>query len=168
MASLMLAPPTIEAAAALLALLRQRGMTIAAAESCTGGLISAALTAVPGSSEAVLGGLVTYSNAMKMKFLGVPEDVLSSDGAVSEACARRMASGAMLHTGADLAISTTGIAGPGGGSAEKPVGLVFIGLARRGGGTEVQRHVFPGDRDAVRSATVNAAFRLAMEAIRQV
>jgi nicotinamide-nucleotide amidase len=168
MASLMLAPPTIEAAAALLALLRQRGMTIAAAESCTGGLISAALTAVPGSSEAVLGGLVTYSNAMKMKFLGVPEDVLSNDGAVSDTCARRMASGAMLQTGADLAISTTGIAGPGGGSAEKPVGLVFIGLARRGGLTEVQRHVFPGDRDAVRSATVNAALRLAMEAIRQV
>ena len=155
-----------QAAATLLDLLRSRGLTIATAESCTGGLVAAALTAVPGSSEAVLGGFVTYSNAMKTRMLGVPEGVLASVGAVSEACARDMASGAMLESGADIAVSTTGIAGPGGGSAEKPVGLVYIAAARRGRGTEVQRHVFPGDRAAVRAATVDAALRLASEMAR--
>jgi nicotinamide-nucleotide amidase len=159
----MLDRETLDHAAKLLTLLRSRGMTIATAESCTGGLVAAALTAIPGSSDSVAGGFVTYSNAMKMRMLGVPEGILRSVGAVSEACARRMASGAMLEAGADIAISTTGIAGPGGGSAEKPVGLVFIGASRRGRGTEVQRHVFPGDRTAVRAATVEAALRLAAE-----
>ncbi|MFH5923747.1 CinA family protein [Roseomonas xinghualingensis] len=159
----MLPPSTIEAAATLLTLLRQRSLTIATAESCTGGLVSAALTAVPGSSDVVLGGLVTYSNAMKMRFLDVPEAVLSDVGAVSEECARQMALGALRETGADLAVSTTGIAGPGGGSAAKPVGLVFIGMAQRDGSTRVQQHIFPGDRDTVRAETVKVALQLAMD-----
>lgn len=158
--------PGFEAASALLDLLRAQGLTIATAESCTGGLVSAALTAVPGSSDAVLAGFVTYSNAMKTRMLGVPEAVLARVGAVSEDCARRMAEGALDGSGAAVAVSTTGIAGPGGGSAEKPVGLVFIGAARRGGGTTVERHVFPGDRAAVRAATVEAALRLAAEVAR--
>ena len=157
-----------DAAASLLHLLRERGLTIATAESCTGGLVAAALTAVPGSSDAVLGGFVTYSNAMKVRMLGVPEGILASAGAVSEACARHMASGALLESGASLAISTTGIAGPGGGSAEKPVGLVYIGAARSGRGIEVRRHVFPGDRAAVRAASVEAALRLAAEMAQEV
>ncbi|HEY8614184.1 MAG TPA: nicotinamide-nucleotide amidohydrolase family protein [Roseomonas sp.] len=162
----MLSPAILDQAAALLVLLRARGLTVATAESCTGGLVSAALTAVPGSSEAVLGGLVTYSNSMKMRLLGVPEEVLTSVGAVSEACAQRMASGTLRATGADLAISITGIAGPGGGSAEKPVGLVYIGVARRGGDLVVRRHVFPGDRAGIRAATVEAALHMAAELAR--
>jgi nicotinamide-nucleotide amidase len=157
----MLPAATLDRAAALLATLRSHGLTIATAESCTGGLISAALTAVPGSSDVVLGGLVTYSNTMKIRLLGVPETILSSVGAVSEACAARMAAGALDATGADLAIAVTGIAGPGGGSAEKPVGLVYIGLALRGGPAEVRRHVFAGDRAAVRAATVAEALEAA-------
>lgn len=149
------------AAAGLLERLRARGLTVATAESCTGGLVAAALTAVPGSSDVVVGGFVTYSNGMKIRMLGVPEAVLASVGAVSEACARAMAEGAARESGADVAVSTTGIAGPGGGSAEKPVGLVYIGAASRDGRSEVQRHVFPGDRAAVRAATVEAALRLA-------
>lgn len=158
--------PGFEAAASLLDLLRARSLTIATAESCTGGLVSAALTAVPGSSDAVLAGFVTYSNTMKTRLLGVPEAVLASVGAVSEDCARHMAAGALEGSGAEIAVSTTGIAGPGGGSAEKPVGLVYIGAARRGGRATVQRHVFPGDRAAVRAATVEAALQLADELAR--
>jgi nicotinamide-nucleotide amidase len=164
----MLSPTTLESAAALLAMLRERGLTVATAESCTGGLVSAALTAVPGSSDCVLGGLVTYSNDMKMRHLGVPAEVLSSVGAVSDACARQMALGTTEATGAALGISTTGIAGPGGGSAEKPVGLVYIGVARQGGEARVERHVFPGDRAAIRAATVEVALRMAMELARPV
>lgn len=153
----MLPAATLESAAALLDLLRSSGLTVATAESCTGGLIAAALTAVPGSSDVVLGGFVTYSNGMKTRLLGVPEEILSTAGAVSEACAERMAAGALHAAGADIAVAVTGIAGPGGGSAEKPVGLVFIGVARRGLPTEVRRHLFPGDRAAVRAATVAEA-----------
>ncbi|WP_458096592.1 CinA family protein [Roseomonas sp. WA12] len=154
-------PPLTRALAIeLLYLLRSTGLTVVTAESCTGGLVSAALTGVPGSSESVLGGLITYSNKMKTALLGVPEEVLARVGAVSEDCARAMAVGALRASGADLALSLTGIAGPGGGSAEKPVGLVYIGGALRGGAPVVQRHVFPGDRDAVREASVEAALRL--------
>jgi len=149
----------------LLRALRAGGLTVATAESCTGGLVAAALTAIPGSSESVAGGFVTYSNAMKTSLLAVPEEVLARVGAVSEECARRMALGALERSGADLALSTTGIAGPGGGSAEKPVGLVFIGAARRGGVATVRRHLLPGDRSAVRRATVDAALRLGREIV---
>jgi nicotinamide-nucleotide amidase len=158
-------PSTRSLAVELLGLLRAAGLTAVTAESCTGGLVAAALTAVPGSSESVLGGFVTYSNGMKTTLLGVPQEVLTRVGAVSEDCARAMALGALDASGADLALSLTGIAGPGGGSAEKPVGLVYIGGARRGGDRRagaavVQRHVFAGNRDAVRQASVEAALRL--------
>ncbi|MBB5693484.1 CinA family protein [Muricoccus pecuniae] len=156
---------TVDAAARLLDLLRARGLTIATAESCTGGLVSAALTAVPGCSDVVLGGIVTYSNGMKASLLGVPEEVLRRVGAVSEDCAREMATGLLRATGAGLGISVTGIAGPGGGSAEKPVGLVYIGVSRPGGETTVRRNLFSGDRAAIRAATVDASLALATEAL---
>jgi nicotinamide-nucleotide amidase len=155
---------TLDEARALLAAMETRGLTLATAESCTGGLIAAALTAIAGSSAVVVGGFVTYSNAMKTRMVGVPEAVLASVGAVSEAAARHMAEGALRETGADLALSCTGIAGPGGATPGKPVGLVFIGGALRGTPAPcvaVERHVFPGDRAAVRAATVDAAFALA-------
>ncbi|MGG5808133.1 CinA family protein [Falsiroseomonas sp. CW058] len=156
----MLPPSTLDAAAALLGDLQARGLTLATAESCTGGLIAAALTAIPGSSATVLAGYVTYSNDAKARMLGVPAAMLEAHGAVSEPVARAMAEGARGDAGADLAVSCTGIAGPGGGSVRKPVGLVFIGCARRGREGLVERHVFPGDRAEVRAATVAAAFRL--------
>ncbi|PZW45596.1 nicotinamide-nucleotide amidase [Humitalea rosea] len=156
----MLPPETLAQAQALLTKLQRLELTLATAESCTGGLIAGALTAIPGSSATLLGGFVTYSNAMKTKLLGVSEDILEGVGAVSEACARDMAAGALQVASADIAVSCTGIAGPDGGSAEKPVGLVFIGVARRGMGTEVKRFVFPGDRAAIRAATVVQALKL--------
>jgi nicotinamide-nucleotide amidase len=161
----MLPEETLTEAAALLAALQARKLTLATAESCTGGLIAAALTAIAGSSATVLAGYVTYSNEAKTRMLGVPAGVIASVGAVSEAVARCMAEGAMSNGEADVAVSCTGIAGPGGGSAAKPVGLVFIGFARRGAGSVVERHVFPGDRTAVRAATVAAAFRLIRKGI---
>lgn len=161
----MLPQAVLDQAAGLLTELQAKGLWIATAESCTGGLVAAALTAIPGSSASVHGGFVTYSNPQKMAMLGVPAAVLDSVGAVSEACARAMAEGAMAATGADVAVSTTGIAGPGGATADKPVGLVFVAAARRGGATRVQRFVFPGDRAAVRAATVVAALELASESI---
>ena len=157
----LLSATTLDEARALLAAMEARGLTLATAESCTGGLIAAALTAIAGSSAVVAGGFVTYSNAMKTRMVGVPEEMLRRVGAVSEGVARAMAEGALRETGADLALSCTGIAGPGGATPGKPVGLVFIGAARRGGETPVERHVFPGDRAAVRAATVDAALALA-------
>ncbi|MFC7734336.1 CinA family protein [Roseomonas sp. GCM10028921] len=156
---------TVDTAARLLDLLRARELTIATAESCTGGLVSAALTAVPGCSDVVLGGIVSYSNGMKASLLGVPEEVLRRVGAVSEDCAREMAAGLLRATGAGLGISVTGIAGPGGGSAEKPVGTVYIGVACLGRETILRRNLFSGDRAAIRAATVDAALALATEAL---
>ncbi|MCK8783557.1 nicotinamide-nucleotide amidohydrolase family protein [Roseomonas sp. NAR14] len=163
----MLPDTTLEQARALLELLRERGMTIATAESCTGGLIAAALTAIPGSSDSVVGGFVTYSNQAKVSMLGVPPGVLAGVGAVSEAVARRMAESAAGRGGADIGVSCTGIAGPGGATETKPVGLVFIGAARRGGTALVERHVLPGDRAAVRAATVAAALSLVEAMLRE-
>jgi nicotinamide-nucleotide amidase len=156
----MLNPSTLGEAAGLLAALQAKGLTLATAESCTGGLIAAALTAIPGSSATVLSGYVTYSNEAKTRLVGVAEAMLAAHGAVSEPVARQMAEGALAEAGADIAVSCTGIAGPSGGSATKPVGLVFIGCARRGRETRVERHIFPGDRTAVRAATVDAALAL--------
>jgi nicotinamide-nucleotide amidase len=156
----MLDDATLDDAAALLGALQAKGLTLATAESCTGGLIAAALTAIPGSSATVLAGYVTYSNEAKTRMVGVPAAMLAAHGAVSEPVARQMAEGARDDAGADIAVSCTGIAGPGGGSAAKPVGLVFIGCARRGGETRVERHVFAGDRTAIRAATVARAFAL--------
>lgn len=160
----MLSPRTLERAAALLALLRQRRLTVATAESCTGGLIAAALTAVPGSSETVLAGFVTYSNDAKAAMLGVDPALIAAEGAVSEAVARAMAAGALARSGADLAISVTGIAGPGGATPAKPVGLVHLAIAERGGTTHAEHHIFPGDRAEVRAASVEAAFDLLAQA----
>ncbi len=157
----MLPESTLDAARQLLAALEARGMTLATAESCTGGLIAAALTAIAGSSAVVMAGFVTYSNAAKVSMVGVEETALASHGAVSEVVARQMAEGALARARVDLALSCTGIAGPGGATPGKPVGLVFIGCARRGGATVVERHVFPGDRAAVRAATVAKALEMA-------
>jgi nicotinamide-nucleotide amidase len=160
----MLPQATLDAARDLLALLEGRGLTLATAESCTGGLIAAALTAIAGSSAVVTRGYVTYSNEAKQEMLGVPAAALAEHGAVSEAVARAMAEGALHASGADLALSCTGIAGPGGATPGKPVGLVFIGAARRGGGdARVLRRVLPGDRAAVRAATVAEALALAAQ-----
>ena len=161
----MLPPQTLESARSLLAAMEARGLTLATAESCTGGLIAAALTAIPGSSAVVTRGYVTYSNDAKRQELGVPAATLDSVGAVSEETARAMAEGALRRAGVDLAISCTGIAGPGGATPTKPVGLVFIGVARKDAPTEVRRHVFPGDRDAVRAATVAEALALAQRGL---
>lgn len=162
----MLPRETLDAARDLLAALEGRGMTLATAESCTGGLIAAALTAIPGSSAVVTRGYVTYSNDAKEEMLGVPAELLRTVGAVSEEVARAMAEGALRASRADVALSCTGIAGPGGATPDKPVGLVFIGCAGLGAGPAlVARHVFPGDRAAVRAATVAEAFALARAAL---
>jgi len=143
--------------AGLLDLYRQHGLKIATAESCTGGLVAATLTAVGGSSDVFERGWVTYSNQAKSESLGVPAELIADKGAVSSEVAEAMARGALRRAQADVAISITGIAGPGGGSADKPVGLVFIGLARKDGWSQVERCEFPGDRDAVRRQTVARA-----------
>jgi nicotinamide-nucleotide amidase len=161
----MLPEATLDAARGLLAALEGRGLTLSTAESCTGGLIAAALTAIPGSSAVVTRGYVTYSNDAKEEMLGVPADLLRTVGAVSEEVARAMAEGALRASGAGMALSCTGIAGPGGATPSKPVGLVFIGCAFRGAPTRAARHVFPGDRAAVRAATVAEVFELARAAL---
>jgi nicotinamide-nucleotide amidase len=161
----MLPETTHEQARSLLALMDAKGMTLATAESCTGGLITAALTAIAGSSSVVMAGFVTYANDAKHKMVGVRQESLADHGAVSEEVAREMAEGARDRAGVSLALSCTGIAGPGGATPGKPVGLVFIGCAREGAATMVERHVFPGDRAAVRAATVAAALDLAARSV---
>lgn len=159
----MLPAGTLVRAAEVLDLLRARGLTVATAESCTGGLIAAALTAVPGSSDVVLGGFVTYSNEAKAAMVGVDPALIARVGAVSEEVARAMALGALRATGAGVAVSATGIAGPGGATPEKPVGLVFVGAVRRDGRAAVRRCVFGGDRAEVRAATVEVALEMACD-----
>ncbi|MCW5771961.1 MAG: CinA family protein [Rhodospirillaceae bacterium] len=139
---------------------RRAGTKVATAESCTGGMVAAALTAVAGSSDVFERGFVVYSNAAKTDLLGVPADLVRTQGAVSHAVAAAMAEGALAHSQADVAVSITGIAGPGGGSADKPVGLVYIGAAARGHPAIVERHVFAGDRAAVRAASAERALTL--------
>ena len=154
------------AAENVLAAARHAGTMLATAESCTGGLIAGALTAIPGSSDVFDRSFVTYTNRAKQEMLGVGEPLLDADGAVSEAVARAMAEGALARAAAGLAVAVTGIAGPGGGSAGKPVGLVWFGLAGRGRATLAERQVFPGDRAAVRRATVERALALLAVALR--
>jgi len=144
----------------LLAACRQRKLMLTTAESCTGGLVAAALTAVAGSSSVFERGFVTYSNEAKTEILGVPKSLIEKHGAVSEPVARAMAEGAIAHSRADLAVSITGVAGPDGGTAEKPVGLVHFATARRSGQTLSEKRIFPGDRDGIRLAAVAAALRL--------
>jgi nicotinamide-nucleotide amidase len=147
-------------AEAVLAHYRAAGAKLATAESCTGGAIAAALTDIAGSSDVFERGFVVYSNEAKCELLGVPAALIAQHGAVSAEVAAAMAEGALARSRADAAVSVTGIAGPGGGTATKPVGLVFIGCARRGGAAAIERQVFGGGRRAVREATVKRALEL--------
>lgn len=156
----------LESATRLLEAARHRGQRIATAESCTGGLIAALLTEVPGSSDVVERGFVTYSNEAKMELLDVPRTTLDTVGAVSRATAVAMASGALTHSHAQIAVAVTGVAGPGGGSAEKPVGLVHLAVARAGH-EPAHREMRYGDigRAEVRLATARTALEMLREAI---
>ena len=150
----------------LVALLDACGMTCATAESCTGGGVGAAITAIPGSSAVYLGGVVSYANEVKSGVLGVKEKTLSAFGAVSSETAAEMAAGARRFTGADIAVSVTGVAGPGGGTPEKPVGLVWFGIASEGG-VRTEKAIFGGDRAHVREqAAVHALGMLTAAAVR--
>lgn len=142
--------------------LRERGLTCATAESCTGGLIGAKLTAVPGSSEWYAGGVISYANSVKIGLLGVPEEDITAFGAVSEPVVRAMALGACRATGADASCSVSGVAGPGGGTPEKPVGTVWIGWCLHGQ-TRARRFQFSGDRTSIREQTAQEALRGLLE-----
>jgi nicotinamide-nucleotide amidase len=157
--------PSLDLARRLLAACEERGWRLTTAESCTGGLIVACLTEIPGSSSVVERGYVTYDNRAKQELLGVPGALFERVGAVSEEVARVMAEGALARADADLAIAVTGIAGPSGATPSKPVGLVHLAVARRGAATRHARAIFPGDRAAIRLATVDRAFELALAAI---
>lgn len=141
-------------------LLRERGASIAVAESCTGGGLAHRITNVPGASDVFMQGFVTYANAAKTRALGVPAEMLAEHGAVSEPVARAMAEGALAAAGTTHALSTTGIAGPSGGTEQKPVGTVFIGLASHGVETLVQRHHFPTDRATFKDLVTQTALDL--------
>ncbi|MGE4482650.1 CinA family protein [Acidocella sp.] len=146
-------------AASLVALCRANGLRLATAESCTGGLVAGALTAIPGSSAIFTHGFVTYANEAKTQMLGVPEAMLAAHGAVSAPVAQAMAEGARTRAGADYAVSTTGIAGPDGGSPRKPVGTVWFGLAGPAGST-AHHKLFHGNRDEIRAQAVDFALML--------
>ena len=139
---------------------RARGWMLATAESCTGGLIAGALTEIAGSSDVVERGFVTYSNRAKAELLGVDPGLIATGGAVSQGVAAAMAQGALDRASVQLAVAVTGVAGPGGGSADKPVGTVWFGLATTGRAVITERQVFPGDRAAIRRATVLHALGL--------
>ena len=154
-------------AEAVLDACRKAGLRLAVAESCTGGLIAGCLTAVAGSSDVVERGFVVYTNEAKQELLGVPAALFEpqggphgAPGAVSEEVVRAMAEGALQHSNAQIAVAVTGIAGPGGGTEGKPVGLVHIACARDGAETLLESHVFDGGRDAVRMQSVAAALAL--------
>jgi nicotinamide-nucleotide amidase len=147
------------AARTLVATYRDHGLKAALAESCTGGMVAAAITAVSGASEMFDRGFVTYSNEAKTEMLGVPEFLIHQHGAVSREVARAMAEGCLRHSQADTAVSITGIAGPGGGSEEKPVGLVWFGVAK-GDVLFTERELFHGDRAQIREAAAIHALKL--------
>jgi nicotinamide-nucleotide amidase len=153
-------PETLALAEAVLAACRARNWHLATAESCTGGLVAAALTAIAGSSDVVERGFVAYSNDAKMELLGVAADTIAAHGAVSAQTAAAMARGAVARAPVDLAVSIIGVAGPGGGTPQKPVGLVYLGVARKDGGARVERRLFPGDRAEVRDAALVLALEL--------
>ena len=142
---------------------RRAELRLTAAESCTGGLVLGALTSIAGSSDVVERGFVTYTNEAKTAMLGVAEDLFITHGAVSEEVARAMAEGALSNAEAQISVSVTGIAGPGGGTEEKPVGLVHMAAACDGRETLHARHVFDGGRDAVREQAVEAALRMLLD-----
>lgn len=148
-------------------LLRARGLRIAVAESCTGGLLGAALTAVPGSSDYVLGGVVAYANEVKTALLGVPAETLARHGAVSEEVARAMADGVRARLGADLGAGITGVAGPTGDGSSKPAGLVYVAVAGPHGAVRAVRLTDDRGREGNRAAAVRAALRLAVEIVEE-
>jgi nicotinamide-nucleotide amidase len=154
-----------EAASVLLDACREAGLTIATAESCTGGLIAACLTEIPGSSDVYERGFVTYSNDAKTDLLGVPAPMIQRHGAVSEEVAKAMAIGALAKSRALLTISVTGVAGPGGGTPAKPVGLVHFASAMTGGVTTHEMHEFEGDRVDIRREAVRTALRILADRI---
>lgn len=156
----------VELAKEVLTCARAQGKRLVTAESCTGGLIASFLTAVPGSSDVIEGGFITYSNDAKTRLLGVPRDALATHGAVSDIVASAMAEGALAQVQANMAVSVTGIAGPGGGSKDKPVGLVFMALAQTDTDAVVKRYVFAGTRDDVRRAAVGAALELLLSTLK--
>ncbi|MBL0405239.1 CinA family protein [Microvirga aerilata] len=159
-------PEMKDRAAALLDTYRQRGLKISTAESCTGGLVAALLTEIAGSSAVVERGFVTYSNEAKTELIGVPADLIAAHGAVSEPVARAMAEGALARSYADVAVGITGIAGPTGGTATKPVGLVHFGLARKGSATiHLERHYGELGRENVRRRAVEDALALLEQAL---
>lgn len=143
-----------------------RQQSLALAESCTGGLVAKRCTDIAGSSAWFERGYVTYSNRAKQELLGVPEAVLNQHGAVSEACAQAMVEGLLAHAPVDWGVSVTGIAGPTGGSADKPVGLVWMACKGRGSKPKVERHQFSGDREAVRDQAAQAALQLLLGQLR--
>jgi nicotinamide-nucleotide amidase len=147
-------------AASVIDAYRARGWRLATAESCTGGLVVAALTEIADASDVVERGYVAYSNAAKIELLGVPEPTILAHGAVSAETAKAMAAGAARRAGVDVAVSVVGIAGPGGATAEKPVGLVQLAIARRGQGARSEHHIFPGDRTAIRRAALVRALEM--------
>ena len=149
-----------EAAEHVLEACRRKNLRLVTAESCTGGLIAGALTAIAGSSDVVDRAFVTYSNEAKREMIGVPWDAILGHGAVSEPVARAMAAGALARGNAQIAVSVTGVAGPGGGTPDKPVGLVHFAAQRAGYDAIVERHVFPGDRDQIRRLTVVTALAM--------
>lgn len=150
----------LHAAEQILERCRGAGLQVVTAESCTGGLIAGCLTAIAGSSDVVDRGFVTYTNQAKHQMLGVPNSLFDTVGAVSEDVARAMAEGAIRHSDGDVSLSVTGVAGPGGGSDDKPVGLVHMAVGRKNGATLHERHIFSGDRAAVRMATVKFGLSL--------
>jgi PncC family amidohydrolase len=160
-----MAETTGDLARALGEVLREAGLSIAVAESCTGGAVAAAITSIAGSSAYFLGGAVTYSAASKAAVLGVPRAIIDGEGVVSAPCALAMAQGARRVFGADVAVATTGIAGPGGAEPDKPVGLVYLAVAWDDG-AHIRRSIYRGDRAAVIAAAARDALALALDQLR--
>ncbi len=158
-----MADALVELARRLQAVCLERGLTVATAESCTGGLVAHVITEIPGSSAYLRGGIVAYANDVKASLLDVPAEVLAAHGAVSAQVALAMAEGARSRLGTDLGVGVTGVAGPDGGTEEKPVGLVYVAVA--GGGREpvVRRYHWPGDRATNKTDSAEAALRLLLE-----
>ncbi len=156
----MFAKTSLERAAQALQLASAQQMRIATADTCTAGLVSSCLTSVPGASKTFERGFVLYHDSAKATGLGVPEAISRQHGAVSGEVTKGLAEGALAHSTAGAAVAVTGYAGPGGGNEKNPVGTVYVAAARKGAETLVERHVFSGDRDAVRAQAVEAALAL--------
>ncbi len=161
----MFAPELLERAAKALDLAKAKDIRIATAETCTAGLVSSCLTSVPGASKIFERGFVLYHDSAKATGLGVPEAVSKRHGAVSAEVTQGLAEGALSHSTAGAAVAVTGYAGPGGGNDKNPVGTIYVAAARKGAQTLVERHVFSGDRDAVRMQAVGAALGVLLRSL---